>query len=57
MPLFAVEVLFPDDLAHGFHVNLAFHPGHEVQVRKGPGFKTIFFEMFDLLQELFELDF
>jgi len=56
-PFFAVYIFFLEDLAHGFVVHLAFHPGDNVQVSECPGFKTILFQVLYFLKKIFKLRF
>ena len=55
IPFAAVQVLFIDHFTHRFIVNFAFHSRNDIEVSECPRFKTVFFEMLDLLKKFFKL--
>ena len=47
--VFILQVFFPDDLTHRFFLHFTFYPTDDIEVSKGPGFKTVLLKFFDLL--------
>jgi len=49
----AAQVFFVYNLTHWFIIHFTLYPGNNIEVGKGPGFKPVFFQVFDIMQKFF----